>query len=1514
MPNLPKHLYLYLFLSLASLSAQNCIDYGEFEGPECVCAPDGWNMVIGTEEIDPPWQGGGPCDFGESPTGGNVVAFNVTAPGWEESIETTIDGLTPGVTYNLAFWYLSMECDPICCSNFLAIVDGEDYEFDANSEWTLAEICVEAESEQMEITILGTHEGNQGNMFVDDVLCDAVTPCCELTAIVPEELSVCPNTDLVFDTEYDNESGPVTYEWDSDPSDGISFLSATDVQDPIFHFPWDDPSYEGEEYLFTVTMNDGACAVTEELLLEVFPIIEMTFDFDDYPYCQQGPDIVFPNVSNEGISGTWNISSIDPDDHPDEDITIYFTPSSAEVDCPLTSEYEIEIWAYEVPTFDLPEAICKSSNIPFIFPETSFEHIDGEWSVEEFIPSEWLDNSIIVEFFPDDPFCKELVSIEIELLPGNSVSFNLPMEFCRSSDVYVLPLETEEGVGGSWSNPNIDISQNGLDFSQTFTPVFENDICYEPYIYMYDVVDAIVPSFDTISPICRTSGIIVLDSFTQQDVIGYWSIPSFDPDTVIGAEITSIWTPLDDSETCISDTLLVFEIEESVIPLFNYIDTICKNSNVFVFPVISENQISGTWTPDSFDPELVTSESVTSRFTPGIEYCSEEVDWRIFINDAVSPIFTLPKELCELDEILILPTVSDNNFQGDWSIPEIIPYEMAGESLMVTFTTNDHQCVQDYILEIRINETEEAIFSLPEYFCQSDPEFVLPMESENGFEGEFQNQVINPSLISAGQNSIVFIPEDEMCVEPFVYDFEVIPEFDVSYLEIHPMSCNSGDGIIQFEGVTNNLGNIVTNQIELSFDAGTTWQNISDIQNLSAGLYQLLFRYIQYPNCLQEYGITLLSPDAPEFTSIDIENESGCQLEDGQIIIFAIGDNLIYSIDDGITFQMDNTFSNLQPGEYNIVIQEEGTSNCQIESLVEIFFFPVTMINVVDVMDQSVCTVNDGQIIISAEGQNLEYSIDGGQNFFDLNVFDDLSSGTYEIVVRSKDDISCYEDIIVLINGPMRPSIADTEIGHVNYCEQDIGFINILGDGTDIEYSIDGGNSWFPDGEFSGLSEGAYEIVIRDMNNPSCFDEDFVIIEYQEASLSEPDISEISPSNCNVNDGSLIISSLEENIEFSIDNGVSWQSSGIFTNLGSGTYDVVIRKIGFDDCTSKVSYSIEEVDCPCNELTVSVVSSPVSCEDQDNGQITLDDISGGLTNLYEVNWQHGEQGFFVENLSAGWYYYNINYDDVCMWSDSVYIEKFDPINFGLEIFNADCKASNNGVIEVIEVGGGTGNYNYSIDGNDFQSENVFYNLSPDEYLVYVLDDNNCIKSELVEINTEFIIEIDLPEVMEINLGESVYLNPLIDESSIDSFYWTPTFGINNPNELIAYVTPLETTIYTLDIYYGECLDQRQVVVEVDTDLDLFLGNVFSPNGDGREDIFYIQSNNLLTELNCSMYIYDRWGNLIFLNEDTKPNRKEDGWDGYYNGNEVASGVYVYLLEYKLNDKRYTLSGSVTLLK
>jgi gliding motility-associated-like protein len=88
--------------------------------------------------------------------------------------------------------------------------------------------------------------------------------------------------------------------------------------------------------------------------------------------------------------------------------------------------------------------------------------------------------------------------------------------------------------------------------------------------------------------------------------------------------------------------------------------------------------------------------------------------------------------------------------------------------------------------------------------------------------------------------------------------------------------------------------------------------------------------------------------------------------------------------------------------------------------------------------------------------------------------------------------------------------------------------------------------------------------------------------------------------------------------------------------------------------------------------------------------------------------------------------------------------------------------------------------------------------------------------------------------------------------------------------------------------------------------DIYFPSAFTPNGDGKNDLFKPETN--LHPADFNMKLYNRWGQLVFTTSDIRT-----GWDGMMGGRRVDNGVFVYQATYVIRGTRKTVRGMVTLI-
>lgn len=185
------------------------------------------------------------------------------------------------------------------------------------------------------------------------------------------------------------------------------------------------------------------------------------------------------------------------------------------------------------------------------------------------------------------------------------------------------------------------------------------------------------------------------------------------------------------------------------------------------------------------------------------------------------------------------------------------------------------------------------------------------------------------------------------------------------------------------------------------------------------------------------------------------------------------------------------------------------------------------------------------------------------------------------------------------------------------------------------------------------------------------------------------------------------------------------------------------------------------------------------------------------------------------------------------------------------------------------------------------------------------------------ITTEQIdLQVELPECIIIELGDSVQLRPNIFPSVEGLTYaWN---SISEQAFCKTCQTPFVRPFFDEWFYFevannSGCSAVDSVLVKVNKNRAIYFPNAFSPNNDGINDFFFPQSKNDQEVL--FLRIFDRWGNLLFEQDHFSTNDRSRGWDGSTRGKTLNPGVFVYLATIRyLDSVEMAFSGDITLVK
>jgi gliding motility-associated-like protein len=195
--------------------------------------------------------------------------------------------------------------------------------------------------------------------------------------------------------------------------------------------------------------------------------------------------------------------------------------------------------------------------------------------------------------------------------------------------------------------------------------------------------------------------------------------------------------------------------------------------------------------------------------------------------------------------------------------------------------------------------------------------------------------------------------------------------------------------------------------------------------------------------------------------------------------------------------------------------------------------------------------------------------------------------------------------------------------------------------------------------------------------------------------------------------------------------------------------------------------------------------------------------------------------------------------------------------------------------------------------------NPTYTINKAGIYSVLVTQNNCIAKDTIQITY-----VDKPLF---TLGNSQFICPT--QNIVLSPAVLPTWQLQWQDASTAKTF----TVTQPGIYYANatniCGTSRQQIQITQGLCTIFVPAAFSPNGDGKNDIFKIAGTSLVS--NFHVQIFNRFGQQVFETTD-----KYKGWNGQYNNQPAEQATYIYILQYKesVTGQQKLYKGSFVLLR
>jgi len=332
------------------------------------------------------------------------------------------------------------------------------------------------------------------------------------------------------------------------------------------------------------------------------------------------------------------------------------------------------------------------------------------------------------------------------------------------------------------------------------------------------------------------------------------------------------------------------------------------------------------------------------------------------------------------------------------------------------------------------------------------------------------------------------------------------------------------------------------------------------------------------------------------------------------------------------------------------------------------------------------------------------------------------------------------------------------------------------------------------------------------------------------------------------------------------------------------TYSVTVTYAG--NCVI-----IDTIIVYCNVKPTYTISDCI-CYGDNTGWITM--AIQDTVATYTAQWSHGDNQLNAYNLTAGQYIVNIYGSTGCNGRDTLEVGQPPPVIAPLND-TSYCEDRPGILLDA------SSNFvHYWWDG---QPGGQTHFVSQETTVVIMVEDADGCRSEpdTIFVTKDTIPHIWLGEDAEICLGEQLILTP---GHNFDNYLWHD--GSTN-----SQFTATQGGTYYVNVALKTCTNNDTIVL-YDCPPILSFPNVFTPNGDGYNDLFLpIKHQNVY---NYTLVIYNRWGVDVF-----STNNPDEAWNGTVNGRPAPSGTYFFTVDYsgfgqKAVPGKKVHHGTVTLLR
>lgn len=358
----------------------------------------------------------------------------------------------------------------------------------------------------------------------------------------------------------------------------------------------------------------------------------------------------------------------------------------------------------------------------------------------------------------------------------------------------------------------------------------------------------------------------------------------------------------------------------------------------------------------------------------------------------------------------------------------------------------------------------------------------------------------------------------------------------------------------------------------------------------------------------------------------------------------------------------------------------------------------------------------------------------------------------------------------------------------------------------------------------------------------------------------------------------------------------------------SGTYYVTVSDGG--DCMATTQISI--YDNP--EILITLIPEHVHCKGDSTGSI-LSIVTGG-TPPYTFLWEPGNYTTQnIHNIPSGLYTLIVTDSVGCKQTATVFVDELYPKpNVWPEMYpTAGCQALTVHYTELFNEPNCTYLWQFGDGKTSTNQTGIHIYKFPGTYDVTLIVTNEWNCSTIVTLSQHITVYprplasfYAVPEIVYASENPSYLVQFYNTSQGGTSYIWNfndpgsnSITTVENPSHQFSSDGEYEVILIAGNEY--NCMDTAKHIILVIDDILLF-PNVITPNGDGYNDYFVIENIHTWEH---HITIYNRWGKVVY-----ESNNYQNDWDGQ----NLSTGTYYYIVRYWRNNVQKEYHGSLTIIK